>query len=84
MSLRDVLRVRQVLSVELILVTRISGAGLSLDHFVASLVSVPLDSQSNRKGKVFLCLEPVISATHISNGPEGGKISRVSLFCCDD
>lgn len=73
-----------MLSVELILVTRISGAGLSLDHFVASLVSVPLDSQSNRKGKVILCLEPVISAMHISNGPEGGKISRVSLFCCDD
>lgn len=74
---------RQVLSIQLILVTHVSGAGLSLDHFVASLVSVPLDSQS-RKGRVILCLEPVISAMHVNNGPEGDKISRVSLFCCDD
>ena len=49
-SLRDMLTVHQLLRVDqLVLVTQLSGAGLSLDSCIASLVSVHLGSQSNRK-----------------------------------
>lgn len=61
-----------------------------LSHLVCDHLSYLCLPWEPKEQKVF-CPEPVSSATSISYGPEGGKISRtwsffwigLSLFCCD-